>query len=246
MSRIITAGSDALKGIGANDDLAAIRLPVKGGLIHKVLRNVNDYGWHVAMDKSLAYLIRGLYFRQVYRIYRINLDAVVPSFRPSELSFTFKILTPKNLDMIAQVESTAEWLHGQVKERIECGQLCLVALDGERVAGFNLINLEEASLILVNLRLKLRQGSAWSEHIAVDKSYRKSGLGRQLRFRVFEALRARGVHRLYGGTLRSNIASLALTRSVGFTEISDVHYRKFLSFEDWQFKRVRRSAVSHS
>jgi hypothetical protein len=64
--------------------------------------------------------------------------------------------------------------------------VCLVALAGERVAGFNLINLEQASLILVNRKKKLRPGCAWSEHIAVEKEFRKSGLGSQLRYRISE------------------------------------------------------------
>jgi len=119
------------------------------------------------------------------------------------------------------------------------GQVCLVALDGDEVAGFNLINFDHATLILVNLKKKLRRGNAWSEHIAVKKEFRKVGLGSQLRFRIFQELKRVGIRRLYGGTLRSNTASLALTRSVGFKEIADIHYRKFFSLEKWRYKRVR-------
>jgi L-amino acid N-acyltransferase YncA len=91
----------------------------------------------------------------------------------------------------------------------------------------------------VNLTRKLRPGCAWSEHIAVRKEYRRSGLGAQLRLRIFQELKRRGVRSLYGGTLVTNTASLALARSVGFREIADVHYRKFLSFEKWHYVRVR-------
>jgi GNAT superfamily N-acetyltransferase len=141
--------------------------------------------------------------------------------------------------MIAQIENIAEWLRGRLTEALTAGQLCLVALDGDEVAGFNLINFEHATLILVNLRKKLRRDFAWSEHIAVKKEFRKTGLGSQLRFRIFQELRRRGIRRLYGGTLRSNIASLSLARSVGFKEIGDIHYRKFFSIEKWRYKRVR-------
>jgi hypothetical protein len=44
---------------------------------------------------------------------------------------------------------------------------------------------------------------------------------------------------LYGGTLVTNTASLALATSVGFEEIADVHYLKFLSLEKWRYVRVR-------
>ena len=104
---------------------------------------------------------------------------------------------------------------------------------------FNLINFEQAILILVKLKKELREGSAWSSHIAVKKEFRRTGLGSQVRYRIFEELKRRGIRRLYGGTLRSNMASLKLTRSVGFTEIVDIHYRKFFSFEDWKYIRVR-------
>jgi GNAT superfamily N-acetyltransferase len=210
-----------------------------GGLAHKIHRNYQDYGWQITLRKTLAYLLRSVYFTQVYRIYRIDLDTASLPEVPSRHDFTFKILTPQNVDMIAQIEEIAEWLRGRLKEAIGAGQLCLVALDGDLVAGFNLINFDHATLVLVNLKKKLRQGSAWSEHIAVKKEFRKTGLGSQLRFRIFHELKKRGFRRLYGGTLQSNIASLSLARSVGFKEISDVHYRKLLSFEKWRYKRVR-------
>jgi len=231
--------SGILKAIPADDHILPTPSLSPNDLAHKVQRNLADYGWHVTLRKTLAYLVRWVYFQQIYRIYEIRLGAIKAPQSSDNHDFTFRLLTPQNLDMIAQVENAAEWLRGQVMERVASGQVCLVALKGERVAGFNLINLEQASLILVNRKKKLRPGCAWSEHIAVQKEFRKSGLGSQLRYRIFEALKSRGIRRLYGGTLRSNTASLRLTRAVGFKEICDIHYRKFLYFENWQIKRVR-------
>jgi GNAT superfamily N-acetyltransferase len=221
------------------NDRLGIASPGLSDLVHKFRRNAEDYGWNIALRKTFAYLVRAVYFQQVYRIYGINLDSTKPPEHFDKHNFTYKILTPQNVDMIAQVENIAEWLRGHVKKRIETGQLCLVALDGEKVAGFNLINLEQAVLILVNLKKDLRPGCAWSSHIAVKREYRRAGLGSQLRYRIFYELKKRGFRRLYGGTLRSNTASLKLTRSVGFKEIADVHYHKFLSFENWRYERVR-------
>lgn len=237
--RVPRSTTEVLARTPEEKDRLGIASPGLSDLVHKLQRNVEDYGWRIALGKTLAYLVRRVYFQQVYRIYGINLDSTKPPERFDKLNFTYKILTPQNVDMIAQVENIAEWLRGHVKKRIEGGQLCLVALDGEKVAGFNLINLEQALLILVNLKRKLRPGCAWSSHIAVEREYRKEGLGSQLRYRIFYELKKRGFRRLYGGTLRSNTASLRLTRSVGFKEIADVHYRKFLSFENWRYKRVR-------
>jgi GNAT superfamily N-acetyltransferase len=239
MARNDKSAADTLREIPPDDHLLDMDSLRPSDLTHKVQRNLQDYGWHITLNKTLAYLVRWVYFRQVYRIYGIKLDAIKTPKYSDNHDFTFKLLTPQNLDMIVQVENTAEWLRGQVKERIAAGQLCLVALNGEMVAGFNLINLEQASLILVNRKRKLRPGAAWSEHIAVRKEFRRSGLGAQLRYRIFEVLKSRGIRRLYGGTLRSNTASLKLTRSVGFKEICDIHYRKFLTFKIWRFRRVR-------
>lgn len=214
--------------------------PELGSLFDKIRRNWQDYGWDITLRKTVAYLVRSIYFRQVYRIYRINLSDAKPTVDGDGHDFTFKLLTAENADAIAQIEAIAEWLRGRLQGAIAAGQPCLVALDGDRVAGFNLISLDRATLTLVNLTRKLRPHCAWSEHIAVGKEYRKAGLGAQLRFRIFRELERRGVRRLYGGTLVSNTASLNLARSVGFEEIADIHYRKFLYHEKWRYKRVRR------
>jgi GNAT superfamily N-acetyltransferase len=209
------------------------------GLLRKFRRNWQDYGWNITARKTLAYLIRAIYFRQVYRIYRIKLKDKAPPADSNAGQFQFRMLTPEDRDEIAQIEGIAEWMRGRLKNTIAAGQPCLAAMDGERVAGFNLIRTDRATLVLVNLTRRLRPNCAWSEHIAVKREYRQSGLGAQLRLRVFQELKRRGVRRLYGGTLVTNTASLKLARSVGFQEIADVHYRKFLSLEKWRYKRVR-------
>lgn len=238
-SRTPKSGTAALNGLPREYFSLGIESTGLTGLVRKIHRNLQDYGWRITIQKTLAYLGRSVYFRQVYRIYRIRLDATPPAPGFKNHEFTFKILTARDADTIAQIENTAEWLHGRLAEKLSQGQLCLVALDGEQVAGFNLTNFDHATLALVNLQRKLRGGSAWSEHIAVKKAFRRTGLGSQLRFRIFQELQKRGICRLYGGTLRSNVSSLALSRSVGFKEIGDVHYRKFFSSEKWWYSRVR-------
>jgi GNAT superfamily N-acetyltransferase len=231
--------SNVLTGPPAEDFKNGNASPELSGLAHKVHRNLQDYGWRITLKKTLAYLLRSIYFRQVYRIYRINLEETKPSEGYDQRQFTFMLLAAQDADLIAQIENIAEWLRGRLTEALAARQLCLVALDGEEVAGFNLINFDHATLVLVNLQKKLRTDFAWSEHIAVKKKFRKTGLGSQLRFRIFQELRERGFRRLYGGTLRSNVASLNLARAVGFKEIGDIHYRKILSIEKWRFERVR-------
>ena len=183
------SGSNVLNGLPPEDFSLRNASPGSSGLAHKVYRNWQDYGWYITIKKTLAYLVRSVYFRQVHRIYRINLEATKPSMDFEKNHFTFEILTSQNLDMISQIENITEWLRGRLTEAVAAGQVCLVALDGDEAAGFNLINFDDATLILVNLKKKLRNGIAWSEHIAVKKGFRKTGLGSQLRFRIFQELR---------------------------------------------------------
>ena len=230
---------DRLQGLPPEDFRFATRTAGLGALFQKVRRNLQDYGLSITLRKTVAYLLRAAYFQQVYRIYRIDLASPKPFVDNQIQRFQFQLVAPADLVWIAQIESIAEWLQGQLAEGLSSGQICLVALDGDKVAGFNLIGLETATLPLVNLRKKLRRGVAWSEHIAVRKEFRKTGLGSQLRLRIFQELKSRGFRRLYGGTLRSNTASLSLARSVGFREIGDIHYRKIFSFEKWWYTRAR-------
>lgn len=238
-----TTESSAFQGLAAQNAGQSQPAAPFSGLFHKVRRNWEDYGWSTAAKKTLAYLLRVVYFQQVYRIYRIKLEDAAPPGEGNVQDFQFRMLTARDTDAIAQIEGIAEWLRGRLRGAIAAGQPCLVAMDGDRVAGFNLIRMDRATLVLVNQTRRLHPRCAWSEHIAVCKDYRRSGLGAQLRFRIFQELKRRGVRRLYGGTLVTNSASLALARSVGFREIADVHYRKILSFKKWRYVRVRSETL---
>ena len=59
---------------------------------------------------------------------------------------------------------------------LKYGGLCVVALDGEKVAGFNLVSFNEVYIPLLELKKKFRKDQAWSEQITVSKDYRKQGL----------------------------------------------------------------------
>lgn len=208
-------------------------------LNRKLRRNLEDYGWVDTVAKSLAFFFKLFHFNQVYRIYRINLEKSARACANTAMGFVFRLLSAEDFGPIEQIESVAEWLRGKLRARILSGDLCLVALEGEKVAGFNLITFGQVFIPLINLRRTFRPGEAWSEHIAVRKEYRQRGLGSHLRYGIFDELRRRGTKRLYGGTLRSNLPSLRLARSVGFSEVLDVSYRRILGLEFWRYTRVR-------
>jgi RimJ/RimL family protein N-acetyltransferase len=213
-------------------------------VVSKIRRNVEDYGWSTALRKVVAYLLKPIYFQRVYRVFRINLDEPRPELDTISQSFTFKILTPNDKSTVSQIERMAEWLHDELEAKIRAGSLCFVALNGEEVAGFNLVSFGKVFVPLLNTSWVFRPKEAWSEHIAILKNYRKQGLGSQLGCVMFKELQNRGFKRVYGGTLISNLASQKRARKVGFRVFVDVHYRKLMGFQTWHYKRVRQWAVA--
>jgi len=209
-----------------------------GIIIRKFLRNLNDYGFSITLEKLMFYLVRPVYEKRTYRIYRFDIERLrdIPS---KKSVYAFKVIGKSDAGIISQIEDMEEWLEGKVASMLEDGGLCVVALDGERVAGFNLLSPGKGSIPLIGLRRTLRENKVWSNQITVDKNYRRKGVGTALRYRVFEELKKREISKIYGGTQMSNLASLNLARKVGFKEIVDVQYLKVFNIKRLRYKRVR-------
>jgi GNAT superfamily N-acetyltransferase len=207
-------------------------------LLRRFRRNLADYGWSATFRKTLSYAFWAIHLHRVYRIYRIDLSKWHPPADLCPNGLAFKIIGSDDQGVIQQIEERYEWLQGHLKKKIEGGGVCLAALQDDRLIGFNLIGFGNVNIPLGGLKRTFRRGDAWSEHIAVQKNARQKGLGSALRYRIFDELRKRGVKRLYGGALRSNLASLTLARKVGFSIIVDVHYLRTLGKRRWRFERV--------
>jgi len=204
----------------------------------KFTRNLHDYGAAITFRKSLGHLFGFLYDSSVYRIYGMDLDAFHPPQR-QDGAFAYRLIGPDDAACILQIEAMEEWLEGSLASKLGGGGLCLAAMDGNFVAGFNLVGFGEVRMPLVNGKRNFRKGSAWSEQITVNRKYRGKGLGAELRYRMFVELKRQGYRRFYGGTLSNNHANLSLTRKVGFREIADIRYVKLLTMERWRLERVR-------
>lgn len=204
-------------------------------VIRKVRRNLNDYGLAKTAEKTLSYLFKSFYLKRTYLIYRMDLS----EYRcpPITEDFTFRTVGTGDIQVIRQIEEESEWLDGRLRECLAKG-LCVVALDGEQVAGFNLIAFDDVFIPLLNLKRRLRPHEAWSEQITVMKEYRKRGLASALRRLAFSELQQRGIRKLYGGALTSNIPSLKLAKRVGFRFITIVDYRRVLNREQRIYNRV--------
>lgn len=206
--------------------------------IRKFERNLQDHSLKTALRKSLAYMFRFAYEHTAYRLYRIDLvkSATEP---PTEIEgVTFRFLNSSDEASIRQVEQNAEWLAGTVKDRLTAGAVCIVALDGEQLAGFNLVSFGEIYMPLVHLQRRFRSDEAWSEQIATVKTSRRKGLAAQLRYRVFEELRRRGIRTFYGAALHDNLPSLKLAQRVGFRQFVEIRYTRLFTRRRWRYVRL--------
>lgn len=206
--------------------------------IRKFERNLQDHSLKVALRKSLAYPFRFAYERTTYCLYRIDLQRTVTE-PPAEIEgVTFRFLKAADEACIRQVEQNSEWLSGTVKARLTAGALCIVALDGEHLAGFNLVSFGEVYMPLIHLQRRFRSDEAWSEQIATVKTSRRKGLAAQLRYRVFEELRRCGIRTFYGAALHDNLPSLKLAQRVGFRQFVEIRYTRLFTRRKWRYVRL--------
>lgn len=209
----------------------------------KFARNLQDYGLKTALSKGFAYIFKALYEHTAYRLYKINLRNKQTEV-PSELEgVEFRFIDERDVNAVAQVEDNSEWLIGTLKQRLGSGAICLAAFEGGQLAGFNLVSFGKVFMPLVKLSRTFRKDEAWSEQIATVKTFRKKGLASQLRYRIFEELRRRGIRKFYGGALAGNIASLKLARRVGFNEFVEVRYTRMLRLQKWQYVKVQNESA---
>jgi GNAT superfamily N-acetyltransferase len=207
-------------------------------LLRKIQRNREDFGSWCTLKKGIFYFLKPIHEKRVYRIYGISLDRVKP-IPYAENGLILKTINASDTQLISQIEKMEEWLSGEILLKLKKGGVCFVALDGDKVAGFNLINFGEVFIPLIKMKKIFKKDEAWSEQITVNKDYRGRGLATQLRFRVFIELKKKGIKRFYGGTLIDNEPNLKLTRKVGFQQLVDVHFSKLFLFKKWKYEAIR-------
>lgn len=207
--------------------------------IRKFQRNVQDHGLKAALGKSVAYFFAFAYKCSLYRLYKIDL-AKDKTETPSELEgVEFRFLSAADEEAIRQIEDSSEWLQGSVKERLVAGAICLAAFERGQLAGFNLVSFGHVHMPLADISRIFRKNEAWSEQISTVKTFRKKGLASQLRYRVFEELRRRGIRKFYGGALADNLPSLKLAQRVGFREFVEIRYTRVLGIKRWHYVRLQ-------
>ena len=208
-------------------------------LLKKFQRNAADYGFLIALKKMILYPFDKIYKKKDYLIYKKDLqyyDAV----DKTNTSFEYKFYENNtfNDNIINQILAMEEWLTDKLTSIIHQGGLCIAALDGEKVAGFNLVSFNMVNVPLIEMDKKLRKDQAWSEQITVSKDYRKQGLGSILRYKMFNELKDRGYRSLYGGTMWDNWSNIELSKKVGFEIFVKVSFKRWFKKKKYTYHRI--------
>ena len=204
----------------------------------RVRRNLRDYGFRQTAGKILGSIIRVIFYTRAYTLYRADLgNLALPISMNSR--FAFRFLKPDEVHYLAQIQEMEEWLLDGLADILNTGGKCLLALDGERLAGFNLVSFRKIRLPAICFTRRLRPGNAYSEQISIDTAYRGQNLGTSLRVELFRALREQGTRAIYGGSDVKNRANLALCRKVGLRTVADIRHVELLGFKGKQIKRRR-------
>ena len=203
-----------------------------------VRRNLFDYGVTVTIGKLFKKLISPIYENFTYRIYCIDLNKVSKFEQQINERFELRLIQYNDKQIITKIETMAEWLTGAVKDKLRHGHICIVVMDAEQLAGFNLIALNEGHIPLLKMKWQLSDEEAWSEQIAVGREYRRQGLALALRNRAFQELLDLGIKRFCGGALNSNQKSLGLAKKAGYRFTEDRQYIRILRFKKWHRREV--------
>lgn len=208
-------------------------------LLKKFKRNLCDYGFLIAAKKMILYPLTDFYKRKDYLIYKKDLQTYIPCSKTNS-SFEYRLYDQFNMDdkILNQILEMEEWLFNKMEFIMQHGLLCVVALDGEKVAGFNIVSFNEVNIPLIELNRKFREHQAWSEQITVSKDYRKKGLGSILRYKMFNELKERGYKSLYGGTMWDNWSNIELSKKVGLEIFLKVSFKRLLKKKKYTYHRI--------
>jgi GNAT superfamily N-acetyltransferase len=209
-------------------------------LLKKIKRNQLDYGWFVCFQKICSHIFKPFFESRTYHIYFIDLQKISIRQPGSSNDFEYRFVNYSEKNLIAQIEDMEEWLHGKLAQKLQNGQKCLVALQGETVAGFNLVGFNTFELPLIRLKKKLRSVECFSEQITVHPRFRNKGLGTDLRHEIFSAMKMAGYHRMYGGTQPCNCANKTISKKVGFKDFAIVHYMNICGFKSLSIRRKKK------
>jgi GNAT superfamily N-acetyltransferase len=172
-------------------------------------------------------------------LYRIDLSHYTVK-KDDSSAFKYIVMDKDSINdnIIEQIESLEEWVIDKLRADLERDGICIVAMDGDTVAGFNWISINEVYIPMIMKKKVFKPHTAWSEQITVNKNFRGKGLGTSLRTHAFIELKNRKIRKFYGGTLNINEPNIRLSKKAGFEFFIDVHFLRLFGCKMWKYRRV--------
>jgi hypothetical protein len=200
-----------------------------GNLIKKTKRNINDFGMAYTSFKIIKALFEILYESKALIIYELNFTKGYEAKKIDGV--TIRPLRPDEYAYIAQIVEMEEWLENTIANRITQNGICIVAIKGGQLIGFNLIAYDWIELPLLKIKVDMRSDEAWSEQISVKKEYRKKGIANEMRKATYKILKQKRIVKLYGHRAGYNYASKMSASKFTKNEILYAQYNKILRHE---------------
>jgi hypothetical protein len=179
---------------------------------------LRDLGaFHLVRRSLEESLLKHLFFVRQFIIYEKQLTDL-DDINLSNPDFEFSFISLANDDILRQIEEQSGLSREMVSEMLKDGSECLVAMDGETLAGYNLVSYGTVNVHYLERHMKLSKSEAWSDQIFTALPYRRSGVAIDLRQIMFHHLGMKGYTKFIGGYLPYNTRPGMLARKLGFIE----------------------------
>lgn len=187
-------------------------------------------------------LLRHLFLTRQYILYEkqlTELDSV--QLRNPQLNFSF--ISADSHKILHQIEELSGLSQEMVSEMLIDGGECLVAMDDDNLAGFNLISYGDIYIHYLERNLMLSESEVWSEQIFVSLPYRETGVATDLRQIMFHHLADKGYTKLIGGYLPYNVSAGMLAKSLGFIEKEKVTLVKIFGWKKYFVRKLHHDTL---
>jgi GNAT superfamily N-acetyltransferase len=182
---------------------------------------------------KIARLFKVIYYRRTIVITAFPLRDFEPRYRGLGGHQEVIRVTSEQLPTLSSpfLDPFTDWM----KQWVERGDMCFVALIGGEVAGF--IDLMTQSFRdSEGLQIEVAEGECLVRNLQVFPHYRSGAAAGILHDVAFSYARDQGIDRIIGPIDRTNIPSLNIAKHVGFREIERVRCGRI--FKTLTFSRV--------
>ena len=109
--------------------------------------------------------------------------------------------------------------------RLANGRYCLLALDGERLAGYNWTTVR-VEFEVDNLKMSLHQGDVYGDHSFTFPEYRRRGIQSALHLYRLSYMKEQGYKRIVVLVDKKNTAGLYMIKKFGYEEADLLSFRR--------------------